>query len=283
MSFWERLFGKKDTRTHYEIAAETLAPVREKIESIRVPAIGLFPTVKPTFNRLGGMPLVPREFVWPRKGTPHSFLVQLDLSTLADPTLPEDGYLYFFYNLEEGNWGFDPGDRGGWSVLYFPGDIGDFIRAEPPKDLDPTGIFREQLVEPRNILVFPSTQSDVVEQLDLTEEQCDALGDLGQPAFGDLPEHQVLGVPNPIQGDDMDEECQLASNGVYLGSGNVRANPRYEELMKGHTQWKLLLQLDSSDETGFYWGDWGMLYFWIKEDDLANRKFDDVWMVLQCT
>lgn len=279
MSFWERLFGKRDPRNHYEIVAETLAPVREKIESIRVPAIGLFPTVKSTFNRLGGLPLVPREFVWPRKGSPHSFLVQLDLSTLNDPALPEEGYLYFFWNFEGGS-GYAPTDRGAWSVLYFRGDEADFSLAERPVDLDPVGHFRIAYLEAKPIWVFPSSESGAVAQLDLTSEQIDALGDLGRPAFGDHPWHQVLGVPYPIQGDDMEEQCQLVSNGVDVGSGNFRNHPRYEALMKGQRQWRLLLQLDSNDE--FYFGD-GMLYFWIKEDDLANRKFDEVWMVLQCT
>jgi len=30
------------------------------------------------------------------------------------------------------------------------------------------------------------------------------------------------------------------------------------------------------------WGDVGSIYFWIKQQDLAARKFDDVWLVFQC-
>jgi uncharacterized protein YwqG len=283
MSFWKRLFGKKGEPDPYVDPEEVLAPIRDQLDAIRVPAIGLFPTNQPTFNRLGGLPLVPRDFVWPRKKTPHSFLAQLDMSTMGDPTLPSDGYLYFFYDNEQGAWGFDPEDRGGWSVQYFQGDPSEFSLAQPPPDLDASGIFRAQAVEPRPILVFPSSESAAVNALDMTEEQYDAFCELGQPAFGDNAMHQVLGVPDPIQGDDMEEECQFASNGISMGSGDHRQSPRYEELKEDSKQWRLLLQLDSCDETGFCWGDVGILYFWIKEGDLANRKFDDVWMVLQCT
>jgi uncharacterized protein YwqG len=30
------------------------------------------------------------------------------------------------------------------------------------------------------------------------------------------------------------------------------------------------------------WGDLGMLYYWIREEDLAARRFDRVWGISQC-
>ncbi len=30
------------------------------------------------------------------------------------------------------------------------------------------------------------------------------------------------------------------------------------------------------------WGDAGRLYFMIREEDLAARRFEDCWMTLQC-
>lgn len=47
----------------------------------------------------------------------------------------------------------------------------------------------------------------------------------------------------------------------------------------------LLLQLDS-DETGvgpmWMWSDYGRLFFWIRPEDLTNRRFDRVELVLEC-
>jgi uncharacterized protein YwqG len=30
------------------------------------------------------------------------------------------------------------------------------------------------------------------------------------------------------------------------------------------------------------WGDAGMLYYWIRKQDLAEDRFDRIWMALQC-
>jgi uncharacterized protein YwqG len=40
--------------------------------------------------------------------------------------------------------------------------------------------------------------------------------------------------------------------------------------------------VDSDDAAGTMWGDSGMLYYWIRDDDLAARRFDRAWCVMQC-
>jgi uncharacterized protein YwqG len=30
------------------------------------------------------------------------------------------------------------------------------------------------------------------------------------------------------------------------------------------------------------WGDCGMVYVWIRREDLVNRRFDKTWLGLQC-
>jgi uncharacterized protein YwqG len=45
----------------------------------------------------------------------------------------------------------------------------------------------------------------------------------------------------------------------------------------------LLLQIDSDDALGSVWGDLGRVYFWIRDQDLAARRFDRIWHVMQCT
>jgi len=42
-----------------------------------------------------------------------------------------------------------------------------------------------------------------------------------------------------------------------------------------------LLQVDSDPSVGMQWANAGMLYFWIRRQDLAAKRFDDVWVVLQ--
>lgn len=64
--------------------------------------------------------------------------------------------------------------------------------------------------------------------------------------------HQMLGYPVYIQDEDM-------------ASGKI-----------------LLLQLDTDDDTGWMWGDMGMIYFWIAPQELDARNFDDVRLILEC-
>ena len=64
--------------------------------------------------------------------------------------------------------------------------------------------------------------------------------------------HQMLGYPVYIQDEDM-------------APGKV-----------------LLLQLDTDDDTGWMWGDMGMIYFWIAPQELDARNFDDVRLILEC-
>lgn len=54
---------------------------------------------------------------------------------------------------------------------------------------------------------------------------------------------------------------------------------RYQQLKQ---DWLLLLQLDSDAMLDWSWGDSGRLYFWIHREDLAARRFEQVYMQLQC-
>src|SRR5262245_21650854 len=100
------------------------------------------------------------------------------------------------------------------------------------------------------------------------------------------PHHQLLGHPKEIQG-EMQTECQFASNGYYCGGASRFQNPPLE-LLNGTKDWRLLFQLDTDDDIqsgkpGIMWGDCGRLYFWIRHQDLAMGRFEDTWMVLQCS
>ena len=65
-------------------------------------------------------------------------------------------------------------------------------------------------------------------------------------------------------------------------AGLMSAKPGETDLEKGITDWQLLLQIDSDDSLGTMWGDAGRIYFWIREQDLKNRDFAKVLLVLQC-
>jgi uncharacterized protein YwqG len=78
-------------------------------------------------------------------------------------------------------------------------------------------------------------------------------------------------------------ECQLASNGLYVGNDSGYKDPRRKTLEKGASDWRLLFQIDTDEKKlGTIWGDVGRIYFWIRQQELEERDFSNVWLVLQC-
>lgn len=90
------------------------------------------------------------------------------------------------------------------------------------------------------------------------------------------------GHANQIQG-DVRLRAQLVSNGIYCGDSGGYKEGLKRGLHAGAGDWLLLLQVDSEERSGMYWGDSGRIYFMIHRDALRRRKFDEVRLVLQCT
>lgn len=282
MGFLERVFGRgqppggNETTTHSTY-----------YESLRAPAIHLVTGSTSGMSKLGGLPVADAALAWPSwQGKPMSFLGQIDLAAIprdeVSSLLPQQGVLYFFYDQQQGTWGFDPKDRGSWKVIYRD-SASAANRVPPPPGLVKEAVFKERPLTFRRIDVYPDWQDERIAALKLTDPQFDAYIDLTSSSYEDQPAHQMLGYPAPIQGNDMDLESQLASNGVYMGDATGYHSPQAKALESGRSDWVLLLQLDSDDAAGMMWGDVGRLYFWIRKSDLVNRNFDNVWMILQCS
>jgi len=260
--------------------------ILKRLETMARPALRLVTSESDgSRSKLGGLPNLPSELEWPSwRGTPLAFLAQIDLSELPQPgtieDLPSEGSLYFFYHPEQETWGFDPNDRGSWRVLYSrdrpttPGRI-------PPTGLSGDSVIQEQFVEFLPIRSVPDTERLDLSPGAISEDAYEELEDLKNAPFQGQPKHQMGGYPDPVQNDTMELESQLASNGVYCGGPDWN-DPRIESLEGGAGEWKLLLQLDTDEDADMMWGDAGMLYFWIRTEDLRRRDFSNVWMILQC-
>ena len=236
-------------------------------------------------SRLGGLPIVGPGFDWPKlHDTNLSFIAQLDLPSLSafNTDLPDKGSLLFFYDADQESWGFDPKHKNGFAVIYFE-ELPEIEITDFPEDLPDHGKFRSKTVGGRLADSYPPDQSEAMEALGLTSKEADRLADL---FYKHLPledtSHKALGFPDQIQG-DMQRECQLASNGVDCGGPAGYKSQRAKELEPGVGDWRLLLQIDSDDDCGMMWGDVGRIYFWIRQQDLANRAFENCWCILQCT
>jgi uncharacterized protein YwqG len=260
----------------------------EYLRSLRLPGLGLSESAGGCASRIGGRPSLPESVPWPEwKGAPLAFLCQIDLNAIPDTCdrrgLPRDGMLSFFYHQNQETWGFDPADRGSWRVVYQEAGSSPGPPRFPPPGLAAEAVYRPKDVRCHPIETYPDATDDRVLALDLSERQYDEYVELCQAVHQGGPAHQLFGYPMPIQGNNMDLECQLVSHGLYCGSPAGFNDPKTKKLEPGRSEWMLLLQLDSDDDTGMVWGDAGMLYFWIKQSDLARSHFDDCWMIVQCS
>jgi uncharacterized protein YwqG len=301
---WIRRNGLKARPTSPDqlVAAARDAGLKQHAEwaaTVARPSLRLAPSPVSTGDfgsRLGGSPALPPDFIWPSwDGRPQSFIGQIRLDELGDEAasfgLPATGLLVFFYDSAQSTWGFDPKDAGSSLVSYFPAGTSLTI-TDSPAAVDSGARFQRLGVSARREWTVPAYGSLELEIGDRgqayaaggrTEIDLDALGRFeerlsGQPT---APRHRMFGYADQIQ-NEMRTECELVMNGIYLGDASFVDDPRTAVLSANFHLWRLLLQVDSDDSIGTMWGDVGRIYYWIREDALAERDFNRTWLILQC-
>ena len=251
-------------------------------------------TVRPDQSKIGGLPYLPADFVWPTytdaEGVTHalSFLCQINLAETAEfdkeHLLPESGLLAFFYDCESFLWGFDPADRGSARVFCFENAEG-FVPREIPEEICEEYTLPELSVSFSTTACYPAFDEASVYGMDCDWEDYDAAREeLGAPEGEER--HLMLGYADVIQ-NEMLTDCECVTRNLYCGDGNAyRALGEQEkaEIAEAAKDWTLLLQLSTIEKDDFelMWGDCGMLYFYMKKEDLAARRFENAWFALQC-
>ena len=97
---------------------------------------------------------------------------------------------------------------------------------------------------------------------------------------------KLLGHPELIQGEYW-EECEgVAGKNIYYGSTPIKyGNDNIKKAIKKNAKdWTLLMQMSELEigDYGLYFGDCGKIYFNIRKEDLKNKNFDNIWLILQC-
>lgn len=242
-------------------------------------------------SKIGGKPYLPKDFVWPYyQELPLSFLSQINLEEVKsldkDNLLPDKGMLYFFYELETQEWGFKPENKGCAKVFYYE-DTSNFELIDFPKDMKDYCQVPEFKVTFKANISYPSYEDfDIIhnggkEVADNYEDFQDAYFDIYNKHMESLDSYtKLLGYPDVIQS-SMEEQCAAITKGFI---GGIDSPKKYrEEIKKAAENWILLFQMDTieTDDYELMFGDSGHIYFWIKKEDLKNKNFDNVWLILQ--
>ena len=238
-------------------------------------------------TKFGGRPDLPYGFEWPRfacedgETRPLAFLAQINLADVsahgAGGLLPETGLLSFFYETETQPWGFTPDDAGSARVYWFD-CAGTLVPTDVPEGAE---MLPERGAELCGELTVPA-----YEELDSEcgyEEYCEAVSLLGFDPDAEPAYARLLGWPELIQG-PMEEECERVSRGRDCGTPEGYADGSGAEsadIAAKAREWRLLFCMGSDDD-GAMFGDCVNIYFWMRESDLRERRFEKAHLILQC-
>lgn len=276
---FKKSFDKNGLSNHWEFFKSHL-----KTEILILPKSANESDIKLGQSKIGGQPDLPKNIEWFKEGNGKrlSFIAQINLAEVTSfeksKKLPSHGILYFFYSAEQEAWGFDIKDKDKFKVFFYEGDLTELKRQDFPKDLVKHSRYKPCKLTFQTSVSLPNWEQDYVSTR-LNKNEKDKYLEITEEL--DVEANKLLGHSNNIQG-PMELECELVTNGLYCGDATGYNDPKAKELAKNKNNWMLLLQVDSNyEEAGMIWGDMGRLYFWIKKEDLKNKKFDNCWLISQ--
>lgn len=249
-------------------------------------------------SKIGGKPYLPVDFAWPvytdkddGETRPLSFFCQIKLADVKaldkDGVLPDKGIMSFFYECDSFCWGFDPADKGAVRAYYHE-DMAGFAPFDIPADLSEEYVMPELALKFTSEVSYPKFEEfSVHSNMNCDwEEYDDALAQLGADPDEGYEGHKLLGYADIIQ-DEMLTECERSVRGLYSGNPESYQNTSEEdnaEILANAKDWVLLLQLSTIEKGDFthMFGDCGMLYYYIKKEDLYAKRFENIWFSLQC-
>ena len=245
-------------------------------------------------SKIGGKPYLPKDFIWPYyQGLPLSFLAQINLEEVSsldkDKLFPDKGILYFFYELETQEWGYELKNKGCAKVFYYE-DTSNFELIDFPKDMKDYCQVPEFKVTFKANISYPSYEDfDIIhnggkEVADNYEDFQDAYFDIYNKHMESFDSYtKLLGHPEVIQ-NPMEEECEAVTRGFDMGGMESYPKQYQKEIRSASKDWILLFQMDTVETSNYelMFGDSGHIYFWIKKEDLANKNFENIWLILQC-
>jgi hypothetical protein len=245
-------------------------------------------------GQLGGTPLLPADLEWPvwEGHGPLDFIAAFDCARIPtkdlDIPLPESGTLLFFYfdGLGESSVAYTDPDSvfNGTRVLYVPADVELTPRTAPEgtspfSRLDLGGELIATAPDNENAALIAAygDPTDPVAYVEYPTTDPDGTGfwdDVSAFRRDNWPHHRIGGYALPVQGAVEPEGAEAFHPGK-----EEQAEAARKELA---TDLVLLIQIDSDPRSGMAWADNGRLYWMIRREDLADRRFEKATFTWQC-
>ncbi|WP_369217163.1 YwqG family protein [Streptomyces flavofungini] len=243
-------------------------------------------------GQLGGEPRLPESVEWPvweGQGA-LSFIASVDCAALPSGALdipfPDSGTLAFFYydgQLDDEEEAFvevdAPETWAGARVVFIPAGA-KASRRDTPHELEayphvPLAARVELTVaEPTHPQIQEALAPHATAFQEYEHPVCDEKFTDALWRYDEEAGHQLGGTPQSVQ-DPVELEVARAA----LGPGTDWHDPRLVDEMR---EWVLLAQFDTDDAADMMWGDGGCLYWLIRRDDLAERRFEKALFTWQC-
>lgn len=250
----------------------------------------------------------PNERRLPEDGIIHlSFVGQINLKEIQpfdrESQLPKSGLLSFFYNPQVFASDTDPGSSSGiqdhmtgyrydlfgwdhlanWQVLFTDSDPSVLRRREFPNTLyeaiqyNPNCLtFRvENCLPSLETSYFPRPESDDG-HIKLTQEEWETYRALRYDLRANLGIHQMLGCADQWAATTDEESYWRWRDHLFPELPPEEALSTAERNTEAASI-RLLLQVNTFDDTAEWWGRGGTLYFFIRECDLRACNFSKVW------
>ncbi|WP_028612788.1 YwqG family protein [Paenibacillus harenae] len=254
-------------RFETELSAVVRPAIRIQTNEIREEAIPV------GASKIGGRPDLPKGISWPyfSVSMPYSFIGQINMADIEETKrylLPKTGMLYFFLTSDNlfsmtGDYYNEQNAR-----VFYVNEAIDLERADFPHNLNPNWIYKaceiKYCYEPN----MPPAEYSVVKSLGISLEAKELFKKYCNFSEAFLEKHnftanfitKLMGYPDQIQG-DLQIQCDD----------------------KFPLDWILLFQVDSDyEKTHMMWGDYGRLYFMIKQQDLIEGFFENCFVIYQC-
>ncbi|MGN1227745.1 MAG: DUF1963 domain-containing protein [Christensenellales bacterium] len=244
-----------------------------------------------SFNKIGGKPNLPNDLDWPTcNGTPLSFIAQIDLSTLPQNNgiIPNTSGAIFIFGILVNDCFFGDEENGqqAYKLLYSQN-----INAKErnfPKKLDKEAQYEANYITPQNIIKeLPETVGYGFElkNVNLTDKSIDNYNEYyeayinKQNTLANLKENETLkfgGYETPMQ-----SKGRLMYNNKFA-KHDTGANDLANNIAEN--DWILLCEIKSNKDKNenMYIGDAGIIYVYIKQSDLINCNFENVFIEMQC-